>query len=83
MDKEIKISIDHIHDDARKLKTNLAWKAGVAKILADPLTVGGPRFRYRKMGLTNYIYTSEFFVLHYAVDEARHIVYLRKFILNP
>lgn len=81
--KQVDASLQNIQDEARRTKTNNTWKAAVAKILADPLVVGGPRFRYHKMGLTNFIYTSEFFILHYAVDETRHIVYLRKFILNP
>ena len=53
----------------------------MTSIARDPLFVGGPRYRYHQLGLLNYVYTGEYFILHYAVDEQRHLIYLRKFIL--
>ena len=52
-----------------------------SEIAHDPQFVGGPRYRYHHLDLLNYVYTSEFFILHYAVDEKRHLIYLRKFEL--
>ncbi len=80
---EVIQSLESISDAKRRQKAKLAWIASIATIKADPMTAGGPRFRYHQLDLLNFVFTNEYFVLHYAVDEARHIIYLRKFILNP
>lgn len=81
--KVAKTAIDSINDSVRRIKTFELLDTVIAKIKQAPDATGGPRFHYHKLGLVNYVFTNEYFTLHYAVDETRHIIYLRKFILNP
>ena len=62
--KEVDSTIANISNKPRRDMANAAWKAAVAKILADPLTAGGPRFRYHKMGLTTALQNS-FALVHF------------------
>jgi hypothetical protein len=77
----VRHSIDSIEDEAKRVVVSKLAAQSLAHIKQDPLAAGGPRFRYHHLNLLNYVYTTEYFILHYAVDERRHLIYLRKFDL--
>lgn len=56
-------------------------KIALAEIERDPIASGDPLFRYRQLDLLCCVYVSRLFVLHYSVDESRHIVYVQQLIL--
>ena len=45
---------------------------------ADPLNAGDPYNRLKHLGLRLYVIVDRPLVVHYAVDEQRHWVYLRR-----
>ena len=77
----IRQSIDSIEDEGKRETVSKTAVKTFAHIKQDPLAAGGPRFRYHHLDLLNYVYTTEFFIVHYAIDETRHLIYLRKFVL--
>lgn len=79
--RDVVRQIQTITDKANmKALVALLGKA-VAALQHDPLASGGPRFRYHQLGLLHLVYPTEYFVLHYAIDEVRHVIYLRKLIM--
>lgn len=53
------------------------------RLTTSPLEWGDPIYRLHAMGLTMYHAMSDFLNVHYAVDEARRIVYLKEVTLMP
>ena len=58
-----------------------AFSQSISHIRTDPLAAGGPRYRFHHLNLLNYVYVTDYFIIQYALDEERHLIYLRKFIL--
>jgi hypothetical protein len=48
------------------------------KMAQEPLTWGDPLYNHRRLGLVMYRAQSPPFQVHYAVDEANRIVYVRQ-----
>ena len=80
-DKVVKQSIGAVVDAGKRQLIAQTFAKALEHIKRDPLAAGGPRFRYHKLDLLNYVYLTEYFVLHYAIDETRHLIYLRKFVM--
>jgi len=79
--KQIESSVHQVDSATMRANIDTALDVAMTNITRDPLFVGGPRYRYHHLGLLHYVYTCEYFILHYAVDEQRHLIYLRKFVL--
>jgi len=71
---------------ARAQGRGAEFRAAIAKALAklenDPVGCGEPSFRYKHLGLVNYVVIEPPVVFAYCVDEDRKIVYLKRVLLQ-